>query len=329
MSWSKDLREQGASAVFDNEVPPYDAPDFIELHDIPPQIVEADGSKTWVMRGQNFAMTYTEAKRGARLERRNHESEYMVVLPEAIRPEDPQADADIVANADSVRAPSASLSIVPPGDSAVTMLDDGIVVRIFGPDAADLLKLAANAASYATPHVRVAPHESLPEPAGGYALRCYPFSEHPPVWHPSGQPERTRAEDTRYGRYFQSTNLMVHLQARVAPRDERRTFPHSTPDYEHASLQLVGSRVHHVRTPWVPDTHQWRDDIHYNLPSPGFLVFPPGVIHTTQSVSPISSSICVYSPPRASLSKPNRLINSDDYPMKEADSNSLPQASWA
>jgi hypothetical protein len=151
MSWSKDLREQGASAVFDNEVPPYDAPDFIELHDIPPQIVEADGSKTWVMRGQNFAMTYTEAKRGARLERRNHESEYMVVLPEAIRPEDPQADADIVANADSVRAPSASLSIVPPGDSAVTMLDDGIVVRIFGPDAADLLKLAANAGKLRNP----------------------------------------------------------------------------------------------------------------------------------------------------------------------------------
>jgi hypothetical protein len=246
----------------------------------------------------------------------------------AIMPEHDSAAGRVRAGSDEVAAPHGSLTIVPPGDSTVTIEADGLFIRVFTSLATDLLPLCSNNDHYAQPDVRVAPMVPFPDPVDGFKLRSYPFSDNPAVWYPGGAYEPTREEDTRYGRYFRSTNIMLHFQNRVAPRDESHTFPHSTPDFEHGAIQLYGERLHHVRTPWGPDTKEWREDEHVTLGSPGFLVFPPQLVHTTQTLSPTSGSIDIYCPPRAEVPKPSKVITADIYPVPENAKDSLPTANF-
>jgi hypothetical protein len=317
-----DFRKLGASAIYEHEIPPFDPAQFFSLADLPPQEVGPAGGQTWLVRGQNFIMAYSQARAGERFIRPGHLNEYFVILPED------SAEALIQAGDEQVSAPAGSLTIVPPGDSALTMQADGVLVRIFSSLATDLAERCLNADAYRRPNPRVAPLVPFPDPTDGFRLRCYPFATHPATWYPSGQFAPSRAEDTRFGRYFRCTNLQVHLQSRVAPRDETHTFPHSTADFEHGAIQLSGERMHHVRTPWTPNIQHWRDDVHERLGSPGILIFPPGLIHTTQTLSPTSYSIDVYSPPRAQVPKPCTVINADEYPLPESTPDSLPNAGW-
>ena len=52
------------------------------FHDQRPQFVSADGKeRTWITRGGNFAVCYSEVRDGAVLERADNPEEYMVILP--------------------------------------------------------------------------------------------------------------------------------------------------------------------------------------------------------------------------------------------------------
>ena len=88
----------------------------------PPQIVDADGTRSWVTRGANFVIVVSDVKAGARLARASNPDEYWVLLPDTA--------ATIKAGGGRVAAATESLTVVPPGSSAVTASADRKSTRL-------------------------------------------------------------------------------------------------------------------------------------------------------------------------------------------------------
>jgi hypothetical protein len=273
--------------------------------------------RTWWMRGQNFVSAYSQARKGARFVREIQPDEYMLYLPD-------DASATITAGGTSALAPGNSLSIIPPGASEVRMEADGQAIFIFSSKAKDLVDRCFNKDAYATPDPLVTLLKPWPDPLGGYKLRVYALADYPATAYPSLKRWTHDSSDTRFGRYFRTTGLMVHLHQRVAARDQGKTLPHAQLDYEQAALCLTGERIHHVRTPWGPDVAKWREDEHVTLDSPSFLVFPPGLIHTTTTVSEGAKWVDIFSPPRADISaRPGWVRNEAEYPLPEPEAQTV------
>ena len=267
----------------------------------PPTLQDADGTRHWVTRAANFVVVATHAAAGARLQRTAAQQgdEYMLLLPEDMA-------ASVEAGGQSVDSEGDSLSIVPPGDSSVTVHSAGWLYRIFSKQAQDWLPLAVNAHVYAAGSPEVAELVSWPEPVGGYRLRHYKLSEH------------VRSDNAM--RLFRSCNLMVNIfLPGKAPRDIRKMTPHWHEDFEQGSLALRGGWVHHMRYPWVPDMTTWREDEHEEIGSPSLIIIPPKAVHTSQSLgAPGMRLVDVFSPPRDDFSlKPGLVCNADEYPLPE------------
>lgn len=106
------------------------------FHDQEPQHVSADGKeRTWVTRGGNFAVCYSEVKAGAVPEREHNPEEFMVILP----PDGATAVFD--AGGARIEAGSDSLTIVPPGRSRITVTSGGVMARIFSKASGDVMAL--------------------------------------------------------------------------------------------------------------------------------------------------------------------------------------------
>ncbi len=268
---------------------------YDKAYDTPPQLSEA-GSRTWISRGANFVVAVSEVVTGAVLSRADNPDEYMVLCV--------STSAAIAADKERVDAEIESLTIVPPGRSTVTAGAAGRIVRIFSNQVDDMIRLAANAATYADGAAEVAPLVPWPAPPGGFKLRNYkPFA--------FDKPETNM-------RIFRSTNLMVNVMTRRSgPRDTTKLSPHSHDDFEQASVVLEGDYQHHLRWPWTPDQSEWRADDHVEIGSPSITVIPAKVVHTSNNVGPRRSwLIDVFAPPRLDFSKkPGMVINTDDYPM--------------
>lgn len=262
---------------------------------------DGDGTRHWVTRGANFIVVATQAVAGACLSRTGSQQsdEYMLLLPEDM-------GASIEAAGQRVDSDGDSLSIVPPGESTVTVRGAGWVYRIFSKHAKDWLPVAANAQVYAAGAPEVAELVSWPMPVGGYRLRHYKLSEH------------VRSDSTM--RLFRSCNLMVNIfLPGKAPRDIHKMTPHWHEDFEQGSLALRGGWIHHMRYPWVPDMSTWREDEHEEIGSPSLIIIPPKAVHTSQSLGePGMRLVDVFSPPRDDFSlKPGLVCNADEYPLPE------------
>jgi hypothetical protein len=74
-----------------------------------------------------------------------------------------------------------------------------------------------------------------------------------------------------------------------------------------------------MRTPWVPDMGQWREDEHHHTVSPAVTVIPPPSIHTSEAVGDTwHQLIDIFSPPRFDFSeRPGWVLNADEYPQPE------------
>ncbi|NML46489.1 hypothetical protein HHL11_22275 [Ramlibacter sp. G-1-2-2] len=267
-------------------------------YDQAPQI-EAPGVRTWVARGANFIVTFSEVAAGARLQRRGQVDEYMVFLPDAT--------ATIRAGSEQVQAGAESLTIVPPGDSEIVVERAGQVVCVYSHLAADLLALAGNGADYAAGAPDVAPLVPWPTPADGFKLRHYPLAQY------------TQADSNM--RIFRSTNLMLNVMTpRMVARDVRKLSPHQHADFEQGSLAIKGDWVHHLRYPWVADMNAWREDEHPEMGSPSLAVIPPKVIHTSRNLNDGGAWLVdIFAPPRMDFSsKPGKVANENDYPLPAA-----------
>lgn len=267
------------------------------LYEEAPQLAEGNGARTWLMRGANFVIAVSDVDAGAELARAENTDEYMVLLP-------PETNAAISTNKEAIDADGESLTIVPPGRSAVRAGNAGRIVRIFSNRARDLGASASNAANYADGAAEVAPIVDWPEPEGGYRLRNYYLPDY--------------SDPKFFGRIFRSTNLMINVFDRKdVRRDPSKMSPHSHDDFEQASLTLEGAFTHHLRVPWTPNMALWREDEHVTFDSPSILVIPAKLIHTTQDVgSGTTWLIDIFAPPRIDFSRqPGLVRNADEYPM--------------
>ena len=276
------------------------------FHDIPPQETGADGlSQTWITRGGNFAVCYSEVEPGAVLSRDDNPEEYMIILP----PDG--TTATIEAGGAIVDAGSDSLTIVPPGASKITATSKGVIARIFSKASADIMAKASNASAYADGAPELAAPDLWPEPFDGYKLRHYPLGQY---FDPKGERIQPRC--------FRSTNMLVNIFGHYfTRRDTAALSPHWHEDFEQASLTLNGTWVHHMRYNWGADLKDWVPDDHSPMGTPSVIIIPARAIHTSQDVGedgPESSLYDIFCPPRMDFaSKKGFCINEAEYPLPE------------
>ena len=277
------------------------AAEYVKFYETRPQEDDANG-KTWFARGQNFVIAYSDAAPSASFARDGQVDEYAVLLPDA------NSSATIGWGGETVTVAGYSLAFVPPGDSVVTMLNGGRLVRMFSTRSLDLAAACANNEAYREPHPNIPPFVAWPEPNGGYRVRNYSLDV----------PE----QPGRFGRIWRCTTLMVNvLPQESGPRDTTKLSPHYHDDFEQCSLVLEGSFTHHIRWPWTPNLSAWRPDDHELCGAPSVTVIPPPSIHTSRGMNEkINQLVDIFSPPRFDFSqKPGWVLNADDYPMPAAE----------
>ncbi|MGO1975138.1 MAG: hypothetical protein ACTH2Q_19455 [Propionibacteriaceae bacterium] len=269
---------------------------WVEFGETPPTEVGPCGSRTWVARAANLVIAWTEARAGEVLTRSGQPDEYAVLMYSESAP------VTVTAGASSESVDEEAFVVVPPGDSAVQIDGDGVVIRLFSNRAADLASQAVNAGAYLEPDERVAPLEAWPDPPNGFALRVYRLTDTP-------------VTTDRFGRIFRTTNMMVNFLAEEpTPRDVHKLSPHHHDDFEQVSLAVQGRFVHHIRYPWGPDSTRWRADESREIATPSICVIPPPTVHTTQGVGDHQQLIDLFSPPREDFSASGWVLNADDYP---------------
>jgi len=261
-----------------------------------PTEIGVNGSRTWIARAANLVIGYTEAKTGDMFPRSGQPDEYTVLQYSDSAP------IRVTAGEATAEVAEEAFVVVPPGDSTIEVLGDGILIRLFSAVAEDLRGASLNADAYAEPDARAAALVPWPDPVGGFALRVYALADNP-------------IAPDRFGRIFRTTNLMVNFLAEEpAPRDRVKLSPHFHDDFEQISLAVKGSFMHHIRYPWGPDSTQWRDDEHREIATPSICIIPPPTIHTTQGIGAHQQLIDIFSPPREDFSASGWVLNADDYP---------------
>jgi hypothetical protein len=275
----------------------YSTPEYVELYGVPPHR-ETSGARTWFARAQHYIVAYSEVEPGAELVHDDDPDEHIVILP------DRSTTVDITTADGPTKIDGYTLTIVPPGDSSISVVGRGRLIQIFTSLTPDLVERCPNADSYATPHENVAALEPWPDPVGGFKLRSYSLD--------------VPDEPGRFGKLFRSTKVMVNfLDGHHGPRDPTKLSPHSHDDFEQCSLVLAGEWVHHIRWPWTSNLADWIEDHHHRIGAPSVTVIPPPAIHTSQSIDPGHNQLLdFFSPPRRDLSEtPGWVLNADDYPM--------------
>lgn len=262
-----------------------------------PQVSESSG-KTWITRGANFVVAYTEGESGGLFSRESQADEYAVIFPDA------ETSVEITTAEGTRVVPGYSVAFVPPGNSSIKMLTPGRMVRLFTPKSDDLASQASNAAEYRDPHPNVPPFQPWPEPEGGLKLK----------WYTLDVPD----EPGRFGRIYRCTTFMInYLAPRVGPRERDQVSPHHHDDFEQCSLALSGTFTHHLRWPWTTNMNMWREDEHTFCESPSVCIIPPPAVHTTTAEGEgVNQLVDIFSPPRMDFSlKPGWILNADDYPL--------------
>ena len=254
--------------------------------------------RTWLVRGQNGVVAYSDVTSGARFERKGQVDEWVFILPH------PGISATITAGGETRTVPGHSLTFVPPGDSTVVIEGEGHVIRLFTTRSTDLAGRCSNASAYTTPDANIPPLQSWPVPPDGYRIRNYSLD--------------VPDEPGRFGRIWRCTTFMVNFLApQIGPRDVTKLSPHHHNDFEQYSIAVAGAFIHHLRWNWTPNMKMWRDDEHEFCATPSIAVIPPPAIHTTRGMDAgVNQLVDVFSPPRQDFSlQKGWVLNADDYPM--------------
>lgn len=253
--------------------------------------------QTWWIRGQNFALGYSECEGAASFPIRSHRRESVLLLPGH------ELEATLRVGSDSQSVPPYSIVVVPPGEMMLETSGRGQLVELVSFDE-PVAESVANPESYVDPHPNVASLVPWPEPPDGFRIRTYSLD--------------VPRQEGRFGRIWRCTTFMVNvLDPTVGPRDTTRMSPHSHADFEQCSLAIEGDYVHHLRWPWTTNLAQWLPDVHEHCPSPSAIIIPPPSIHTSQAMGEgVNQLIDIFSPPRVDFSeRPGWVLNADEYPM--------------
>ena len=271
---------------------------WIEFLNLEPTSVEPGGSRTWLARAANLVVAYTVAEAGDVFTRTGQPDEYAVLMYSESAP------IRVIAGGETAEVAEEAFVVVPPGDSVIEVVGDGILIRLFSSVADDLREGSLNADAYAEPDQRATPLLPWPDPVGGFRLRVYRLADTP-------------IAPGRFGRIFRTTNLMVNFLAEEpGPRDMYKLSPHFHDDFEQVSLAVKGSFVHHIRYPWGPDSTQWRPDESRGIATPSICIIPPPTVHTTQGIGSHQQLIDIFSAPREDFSASGWVLNAEDYPAK-------------
>ena len=271
--------------------------DYAKFYETPPQVKDGNGA-TWIARGQNFIICYSDASDGAVFTRDAQVDEWVLLLP------DNGAGATVATDGETKKIDGYSIVFVPPGKSKVMIHGKGRVIRMFSSLSEDLAAQCSNAASYAEPHPNIPPFQPWPTPADGYKIRSYTLD--------------VPDEPGRFGRIWRCTTFMVNfLPPQSGPRDRSKMSPHHHDDFEQCSLVLEGAYVHHLRWPWTVDMNKWREDDHEYCGAPSVTVIPPPSIHTSEAKGAgINLLVDIFAPPRMDFTeKPGWVLNNKDYPL--------------
>ncbi|MDC0739348.1 hypothetical protein N6L24_13755 [Cognatishimia sp. SS12] len=267
------------------------------FYDSAPQIEDASG-KTWLLRGKNFIIAYSELVPGARLSRADQPDEYVLLLPEG--------GAAVSFAGTTTQIAGNSIAFLPPGETEITSDQGGVLIRMFTSKAADLLAQCANAGAYQRPRSHMPEFQPLPTPPDGHRVRHYTLD--------------VPAKEGRFGRLFRCTTFMLNIiYPYQGPRDTTKMSPHTHDDFEQCSLLLEGAYMHHLRWPWTTDLSDWKEDVHLKVDGPSALVIPPPVIHTSRAIGAGRNQLVdVFCPPRADFNaKPGWVLNAADYPLPD------------
>ncbi|WP_144874568.1 hypothetical protein [Microbacterium sp. 1.5R] len=298
---SDDIRstlQAAAPAVEVDPSTPIKPSQWIEFLALEPTEQTPAGSRTWLARSATLVVAYTVAVAGDTFTRADQPDEYAVLQYSGSAP------IRVRAGAETQDVAEEAFVVVPPGESSIEVVEDGILIRLFSVVADDLRAAALNADAYDEPDPRAAPLGEWPDPVDGFRLRVYPLAETP-------------IAPGRFGRIFRTTNLMVNFLAEEPqPRDPLKLSPHFHDDFEQISLAVQGRFVHHIRYPWGPDSTQWRPDESREIATPSICVIPPPTVHTTQGVGPHQQLIDIFSPPRVDFSASGWVLNAADYPAR-------------
>ncbi|TIX51427.1 hypothetical protein [Alteraurantiacibacter aquimixticola] len=258
----------------------------------------ADRAKSWYTRGQNFVVCYSEVEDGAVFERKGQVDEYVLLI------HDPNLSATVEAGGESKEVSGYSITMIPPGDSKVTMHGSGVVVRLITTANEDIAGKVSNPDKYPGDHPHVPAFEAWPMPADGYRIRSYSLD--------------VPDEEGRFGKIFRCTTFMVNVFPEQGARDLSKLSPHHHDDFEQCSLALRGWYMHHLRWPWTANLHDWQEDEHEKCAAPSVCVIPPRVIHTSAPSDPQANVLVdIFSPPREDFSDMQGwVLNADDYPRK-------------
>ena len=256
------------------------------------------GSRTWLVRSTNAILAYSTVRAGDVFRRTGQPDEYTLLMYSESAPVNvttPDGEATVSDEA---------FVVVPPGDSAIEALGDGVLIRLFSAQPDDLRLGALNAAAYSEGDSRVTLTVPGPEPVGGFRIRVYPLADWP-------------LSEGRFGRIFRTTNVMVNfVPEELGPRDPRKLSPHFHDDFEQLSLAVKGSFVHHIRYPWGPDSTQWRDDETLKTDAPSVCIIPPPTLHTSQGRGAHQQLMDIFAPPRDDFAASGWVLNAGDYPVR-------------
>jgi hypothetical protein len=270
---------------------------YLRFYEGPPQQSDSH-SRTWLGRGQNAVIVYSEAQAGAEFARKDQVDEWALLLS------DPGVKVELTVAGETHIISGYTLTFVPPDDTVLRVLEGGRIVRLFSTQSADFAQASSNASAYRESPPNIPPFEAWPAPADGLKVRTYGLD--------------VPDEPGRFGRIWRCTTFMVnYLPTNHGPRDITKLSPHHHDDFEQYSLALQGAFIHHMRWAWTPNMKIWRDDEHEYCGTPSVAVIPPPAIHTTRALDPgLNQLVDIFSPPRIDFSlKSGWVLNAADYPM--------------